>query len=236
MRKVFFLLTTVLAILLFANVADASVTCTPIYGGGETCVSKGEIDIEKKICKPSADCSKNENFVDGLSITDAKFHAGDQITFKLTVTNTGDATLGTVEVRDILPSYVTFVAGPGNFDANTKTLKYTLKDLKSKESRTNELVVKVVAENDLPVQNGEVCAVNQSFVTADGMSDQDNVTFCIERKKVVTKGGLPVKPAPPVKEAPPTGPEMAALFALIPAGLSGLILRRKSMKVRGGER
>ena len=123
---------------------------------------------------------------------------------------------------------MTFVSGPGKFDANTKTVTYTLKDLKAKESRTNDLVVKVVAENDLPIQNGEVCAVNQSFVSADSMSDQDNATFCIEKKKVVTKGGLPVKPAPPIKEAPPTGPEMAALFALIPVGLSGLLLRRKT--------
>ena len=228
MRKIFFLLTFVLTILLFTNVADASVTCTPIYGGGETCVSKGEIDIEKKINHPDASKGGTENFVDNLSITDARFHAGDQITFKLTVTNTGDSTLETVEVKDVLPSYVTFVSGPGNFDPNTKTLKYTLKNLKAKESRTNDLVVKVVAENDLPIQNGEVWAVNQSFVSADSMSDQDNATFCIEKKKVVTKGGLPVKPAPPVTQAPPTGPEMAALFALIPAGLSGLILRRKA--------
>ena len=228
MRKIFFLLSTVLTILLFANVAQASVTCTPIYGGGETCISKGEIDIEKKVNHPDASKGGTENFVDNLSITDSKFHAGDQITFKLTVTNTGDDTLNTVEVKDILPSYVTFVSGPGNFDPNTKTLTYTLKDLKAKESRTNDLVVKVVQEADLPVQNGDVCAVNQSFVQANGMSDQDNVTFCIEKKKMVTKGGLPVKPAPVVTQAPPTGPEMAALFALIPAGLSGLILRRKT--------
>ena len=232
MRKIFFLLTSVLTVLLFVNTASASVTCTPIYGGGETCVTKGELDIEKKINHPDASKGGIENFVDNLSITDPRFHSGDQITFKLTVTNTGDAMLNTVEVKDILPSYVTFVAGPGNFDSNSKTLTYTLKDLKAKESRTNILTVKVVDDASLP--EGTACSVNQSFVSSEGMSDQDNSQFCVEKKAQVTKGGLPVKPAPPVTQAPPTGPEMWALVGLIPAGLGGLLLRRKSMKLKFG--
>lgn len=236
MRKSLLLSAFLLSALLFSGSAYASVTCQPIYGGGETCVSRGDIDIEKKVKHPDSPKGEAEKFVDNLSISESKYHAGDQVVFKLTVTNTGDATLSTVEVKDILPTYVTFVSGPGKFDANTKTLTYTLKDLKSKESRTETLVVKVVAESDLLIDNGSVCTVNQSFATSDGMSDQDNALFCIEKKVLVTKGGLPVKPAVKAAQTPPTGPEMWALIGLIPAGLSGILLRRRSMKIRGGER
>ena len=255
MRKSLLLSAFLLSALLFSGSAYASVTCQPIYGGGETCVSRGDIDIEKKVKHPDSPKGEAEKFVDNLSISESKYHAGDQVVFKLTVTNTGDATLSTVEVKDILPTYVTFVSGPGKFDANTKTLTYTLKDLKSKESRTETLVVKVVAESDLLIDNGSVCTVNKSFATSDsattfttkvsvldsfatsdGMSDQDNALFCIEKKVLVTKGGLPVKPAVKAAQTPPTGPEMWALIGLIPAGLSGILLRRRSMKIRGGER
>lgn len=43
-----------------------------------------------------------------------------------------------------------------------------------------------------------------------------------------SKGGLPVTQPQPVNQLPNSGPEMLALFALVPTGLAGYLLRKKS--------
>lgn len=233
MKKLFTTLTVLaFAVPLFlAQSANADVVCTPNYGGGETCISKGAISIDKKVRHPNSLKSGSDSFVDNLYINDSKYQAGDQIIFKLIVTNTGDTTLSSVEVKDTLPSYVTFVSGPGNFDANTKILTYTIKDLKAKESKTNTVVVKVVSEKELPIQNGTLCAVNQSFAKTDNSSDQDNAQFCVQ-KQVLGK----VFPAPKITTTPPTGPEVIGLVGLIPAALAGFAIRKRANTFRGGEK
>lgn len=204
------------AVLFTASQSQASVNCETIYGGGQTCVSKGEIDIDKKVRDP-----KSGKFVDNLTINESKYSASDQIEFRLSVTNTGNATFDAVEVKDILPQFVKFVSGPGNFDPNTKTLTYNLSNLKAKETRTDKIVAKIVNASDLPINEGNLCVVNQSVASSEGMSDQDNSQFCIEK---VTK----VIPPPPIKQTPSTGPEMLPLIGLIPAGLAGILLRRRT--------
>lgn len=218
-KRLAFLPLTLAAVLIVVSPSEASVTCENIYGGGQTCVSKGAIDIDKKVRDP-----KTGSFVDNLFVSESKHRAGDQVIFEIKVTNTGDATLSSVEVKDIIPQYTTFVSGPGSFDANTKTLTYVLNDLKAKESRTDKLVVKVNNE-------GNFCVVNQSIASSEGMSDQDNAQFCIE-KVTITKGGLPVQPPPKIYQTPPTGPEMLPLIGLIPAGLAGILLRHRAKKIK----
>lgn len=220
-----------LSSLVVTKPAFAGANCQPIYGGGQNCVPTGEISINKTVRHPDILKGGVEKFVDNLSINDSKYHADDQIVFRLTVTNNGDATFSSVEVKDILPQYVTFVSGPGNFDAGSKTLTYTLNELKAKESRTDTVVVKVTDATSLPISEGTLCTVNQSFATAEGSTDQDNSQFCIEKK-------FAVQPAPKIVQTPPTGPEMLPLIGLIPAGLGGLLLRRKSniKSFKGGER
>lgn len=210
-----------IAVLLTVSPSQASVICQPIYGGGQTCVVTGEFQIDKKIKHPQTGA-----FVDNLSINESRFQTQDTIVFRLSVTNTGDNTFSSVEVKDVLPPHVNFVSGPGNFDNNTKTLTYTLNDLRINETRTAEIVI-TVDEKSLSSKAGVVCTVNQSSASSEGKIAQDNAQFCIEKVPAVTKGGLPVKGAPPLKETPPTGPEMLPLIGLIPAGLAGILLRRK---------
>src|SRR3989338_6453860 len=108
MKKSIFILTLLIATFSFIPAtAKASVSCQPIYGGGQTCITTGEIQIDKKVKHPQTGA-----FVDNLSINESRFHAQDTIIFRLSVTNTGDNTLSSVEVKDTLPPHVTFVSGP----------------------------------------------------------------------------------------------------------------------------
>ena len=66
--------------------------CEPIYGGGEVCVSNGEILINKTVKNPESGA-----FVENLSLSnDPKYSANQIVDFQLTLTNTGKETLNEV--------------------------------------------------------------------------------------------------------------------------------------------
>lgn len=215
---------------IFTISAFADTSCQPIYGGGETCIQVGQIQINKKVFDPS-----NQQFIDNLGINDVKFSPDQTITFQLVITNTGDVKLSKVTVKDIFPQFVGFISGPGSFDNNTKTLTFDINDLNSKESRNFKVVGKVAPANQINIDSGSICVVNQSTATSNNQTSQDNSQFCIEKKALTptipptTKGGLPVLPPSKPSVTPPTGPETLPLLAMIPTALFGYYFKRISI-------
>ena len=214
----------------YAYASYGSVACQPVYGGGENCLTVGNILLNKMVLDPSSTGKGGtENYVDNLSLNTAKYNAGQTIKFKLDITDTGSSTISTVSVTDSLPSYVKFVSGPGNFDSNSNTLTFSLSNLNPSETRSYIIVGKIVDTSALPKGQGVVCTVNQAEATSDKNQSQDNAQFCIQTTQpVTTKGGLPVYPAPVMNQTPATGPEMLPLLGMIPTALAGFALRRKS--------
>jgi len=203
------------------NFANAETICQPIYGGGETCATT-ELSVDKQIRNPDTNL-----FADGLNKDIKTFVTGEVVEFQISVTNNSGVDLARVEVRDIFPDFVRFESGEGSFDQNTNTLTYVINDLRVNETDLRSVFGRI---NELTnITNGSVCGVNQAHATADNTQPgQDNVTFCIDKNVVTTKGGLKVQAPPPLTQTPATGPEMLALFGLIPAGIGGYLLRRKS--------
>ena len=154
------------------------------------------------------------------------------MTFNITVANTGSSTINKVTVKDTLPQFVSFTSGPGSFDSNTKVLTFDVNDLKAGETKTFTIVAKITDAGQLPADQGITCVVNQALATAEnGQQSSDNSQFCIQKPVLgETKGGLKVFPAPAVTTTPSTGPEMLPLIGLIPTGLFGFLLRRKTSK------
>jgi len=211
----------------------ADTSCQPIYGGGQTCVTTGNISINKTVLNP-----QTNQFVDNLSINDARFQPGFLVTFKITITNTGNAVISKISVKDVFPQHIIFSSGTGNFDNNTKTLTLEVDKLAANETRSFTILGKVVDASQIPIdQGGTVCVVNQATATnIDNASQvsQDNAQFCIE-KAAQTKGGFPVVPTTPVVTVtPPTGAETLGLISLIPSGLAGWFLRKQSFKKEAG--
>ena len=208
--------------------ASADSSCQPIYGGGETCVQVGNVFVNKTVQNP-----QNNAFVDNLGVNDPKYSPSSNVTFHITVTNNGGNTISKITVKDILPQFVNFVSGPGSFDSNSKTLTFELGDLKAGESRTFTVVGKTADQDKLPSSQGITCVVNQAISTANnGQESSDNSQFCIEKPVLgeTTKGGLKVFPAQPIAKTPATGAEMLGLFGLIPSGVLGFFLRKKTSK------
>lgn len=212
------------AILLTAtNNALAQEGCTPIYGGGQTCPPPGDISIDKTVQNP-----ENGVFVNNLTVNDPKYSPNQSVSFKVIVTNTTSTKISKVTINDVFPSYLTFESGLGSYDSGKNTLTFSFDNLNSGQSRTFDLKAKVTDSANIPFTNGVVCVVNQVIgTTSDNKTAQDNSQLCIQ-KQTVTKGGLPVAPAPKITTTPATGPELLPLLALLPSGLAGLILRKRS--------
>jgi len=247
--QVFFLsiiLSSIFYFLSSVSFANADVSCQPIYGGGQTCVSTGNILIDKKILNPKTQLG----FVDNLGVNDERFQPDSTINFQINLTNTGHADIKHVDVKDQFPQYVVFTKGPGKFDANTKTLSFIVDDLKPNETRVFAVAGKIVSENRLPIDLGIVCSVSQATaVTSDAGTSQDNAQFCIQKpsqtrqKQVLaakiskggpaspSQGGFPIFPAVSISTSPATGGESLALFSLIPTGIIGWYLRKHAQKI-----
>lgn len=203
--------------------------CQVTYGGGTNCPTT-KIIIDKTVKNPSTG-----QFVDNLNVNDPKYAPGATVVFTLKVTNTTGDKLTGVTVKDILPAHLTYLNGVNSatYDNNSKTLTFNAGDFDSGQVKTYTVNAKVADSGQLPQDQGIVCETNQSIVSVNDVQNQDNAAFCIQNPTLgtttpLTKGGQPVFPAPKAKATPKTGPEMLTLLALIPSGLGGLILRRKT--------
>lgn len=203
-----------------------SEACQPIYGGGQTCATTNRFVLDKKVLNPQATKGNVQAYVDNLSVNDPKYSPTQKVKFQLVATNTGDSTLSNLTLTDTIPDYVDFVSGPGKFDKDTRTLTYNISSLNPNESKKYTVEVKVKSTESLPSSQGVVCVVNQASLKLEDNESKDNSQFCIQ--KTLTKGGLPVMPAPNMTQTPATGPEMLPLLGLIPAALGGLFLRKRS--------
>lgn len=220
------------ALTFFATPVSADVSCQPIYGGGSPCVQTGNVSIDKKLTHP-----KTNSLVDNIGVNDDKFGPESVVTFQIAVTNTGSAKISRVQVRDIFPQFVDFAAGVGNFDGGSKVLSFDVNDLNPSETRTFNIVGKIAKAENLPINQGTVCVVNQATakdVTNSGNPSTDTTQLCIQKELAPTtitetKGGIKVFPPQKTFTSPATGPEMLPLIGLIPTGLLGAFLRRKAI-------
>lgn len=203
--------------------SNSTVTCTPIYGGGQNCQTD-QLIINKTVMNPA-----NNTFVDNLTANDPKYTAGANAFFKISVKNTGTTEIKDATVKDIFPQLVDFASGPGSFDAGSKTLTFKV-TLKPGEEKVFTIIGRV--SND--IATGTTCVTNESFVTFNDVTNQDNAQLCIE-KTVVTTPVPPttitnVVPAPQLKYTPATGPELLPIVASALSGMAGLVIRKKAFK------
>lgn len=144
--------------------------CTTQYGGGQSC-QPVDLTINKEIKDVST-----SNFFDNLSISTSAFAVGKEFTFRLTVKNSSGETFHNLNVRDAFPTTMTFVSGPGTYDAGNRTLNFSIDSLPAGESRSFEIVAKVAS-----IMSSGQCAVNYSAVTATERpnGDDDTAQICI---------------------------------------------------------
>lgn len=175
-----------------------------------------QLVLNKQVKNP-----QNGLFVENLTVTDAHFLAGQEVTFRIEVRNTGGNELKGINVKDKIPDFVDFVSGPGNFDENNRTINFLVDKLGPGESKTYEFIVKVRAQSNLP-NNQLTCLTNLAQASVDQIFTQDTSVFCIENQVL----GV-------TQEIPKTGPANTGLILLVSSIslLMSILLFRKSRQV-----
>jgi uncharacterized repeat protein (TIGR01451 family) len=224
-----------LTLVLFAlKPQNAFADCSQMYGGGVSCPTYS-FSIQKLVQKPG---KGGGSYVNNMSINDPRYSPGQKVNFQIVVKNTGSQAISNINVVDSFPQFVSFVSGPGNFDNSTKALTFNIVNLNAGQTAKYTLTGKIADSNIMPSDQGVLCLINQATATDNnGNADSVSSQFCVEKQVLGTK--VPqVLPAPQVTKTPATGPEMLPLIGLLPGGLAGFILRRKSSKTlkTGGEK
>jgi hypothetical protein len=153
----------------------AADTCTTQYGGTQTC-QPSDLLIHKQVQNPVTG-----DIVDNLG-SDRPFSPSADIHFQLTIHNTSGQTFNPVTVKDVFPPYVTFIAGPGTYDAGNRTLTFTLNNLIAGETRTVAITARVVDANQFPSGSTFACENNYAEARDDSVGRFDSSTsqFCIQ--------------------------------------------------------
>jgi fimbrial isopeptide formation D2 family protein len=222
MRNLIVLVISTILFLAPLNTAFAGQKCTTVYGGGQNCVTTGNIGISKSVMNPSTG-----GFVANLSVNDPKYNSGQTVNFQVTVTN-NDSEANTITVTDTLPQFFHFVSGPGTFNSGNNTLTWTVTGLGVGQSQT--FTVSGTVTGNIPT-TGDVCTVNQVAATSNN-GDNANASsqYCITNAPTPTPVAPSVVPPTKITTTPPTGSESLALLALMPGALAGLGFIRLSKK------
>ena len=226
---------SILTLALLGGFSKVSADCQPLYGGGSTCPNFA-FSINKLVEVPN----NTGQFVNNLSVNDPKYSPSQTVTYEIVVTNTGANTIPTITVTDTFPQYIAYVSGVGNYNSSNNTLTFTISNINPGQTLTYMVNAQTAASASLPTTQGITCnIVNQvNAVDSNGDTGYASSSLCIQQP-VLGATPPPVLPAPKIVKTPPTGPEMLPLLALLPGGLGGFILRKKSNKLthlKGGEK
>lgn len=243
-----FIALSALLFLSLTKIAKAD-SCNPIYGGGPTCITIGGLVLDATVMNP-----QTNKMVNDLKVNDPKYSPGSIVTFQIKLINTTNSTIGSIDVQHGFPPYVNYSGGEGNFDATSRILSFTVKSLEPSKPKTYNVFGRIAESDQIPGGNGTTCVTSQAVaVVVDPASAKDTLSFCIENKlqltptptitpplptplpvnKPAVKSGFPIiTPPATISKTPSTGPEALALFSLIPTGILGWILRKKSRRFR----
>ncbi len=225
MRSLVFIFTGLALVAGFASVAARvnAQSCTTQYGGDVTCIPT-DLTINKQIAKPVVDTkggiTASQTFVENLGVSDP-FTPGAEVLFRLTVKNTSGETFNPVTVKDVLPAYLAFVSGPGSYDSASRTLTIILENVIAGETRTIEILAKVVEGTQFATNANVFCATNYAEARALDRFDDDTAQLCFQAAQNLPVAGYN---------------DLLLLLPFAGVGLSGLALLRRPERVEGKKR
>jgi uncharacterized repeat protein (TIGR01451 family) len=153
--------------------------CTTQYGGDTNC-QPSDLTINKQVRNRD-----NNDFVENLSASDPTFAPGNDVVYRLIIKNNSGETFNPVEVKDMLPPYITFISGPGSYDAGQNKLTISLDNLTAGETRTVEFTARVKNLADFDGKSS-VCVNNYAEVRALNRFDNDTAQVCLQTKVLGT--------------------------------------------------
>jgi uncharacterized repeat protein (TIGR01451 family)/LPXTG-motif cell wall-anchored protein len=174
----------------------------------------------------SANCSltkkirlPNGNERGSVGASDHVYAPGEQIIYRLFISNPGNADASPVSISDLLPPYLTWVSGDGGYASAENKVNFDLGTLKAGESRTLTYNVKVRSE----IPSGQVNQVNNAKVTSPASFNNCTSTSTL----VIGKPGAILA----ATALPQTGTIPPSILATLGLVLSGFAIRLRKTKV-----
>lgn len=146
-------------------------------GGGPS------ITVDKKI-RPINDSSFSDNIDPKVKV----FGDGEQVEFKITVFNNSNQVLYNVELKDILPKYLTLLFYPGVFNKTDNVVFTVIDQLNAGESKDFYIRANIsnVPTTNLAVKN--ILQTNKACASNNLVSDCDEVDYFISGKNIPSTG------------------------------------------------
>jgi uncharacterized repeat protein (TIGR01451 family) len=99
--------------------------------------------IDKTVAIPNSSNTNSNSYVDNLSPSDPRFHAGNDVWFKIKVKNTSTQNLTAVTVKDYVPAYILPLEGPGTWDLENRVITWNAGDFNVDEEKTYYIKMRV---------------------------------------------------------------------------------------------
>ena len=134
------------------------------------------ISIDKKVRSIG-----DTQYYDNIESSSKTFYENDVIEFQINVKNTSDKTLNNINVKDILPKYLSLIFYPGTFNADQYIVEWTIDTLASNESKSYLIRAKINNSTSLNVLTKQT---NKAETGVDGKYDSDNASYFIGKVSV----------------------------------------------------
>lgn len=207
-KQIFLSLTAFFAGALMLVPSVSADMCTTQYGGTTTC-NPSDLTINKQVFNPVT-----KVYVENMTTTDHTFAATNEVTYRLIVHN-GSGETFQATIKDVLPPYMEFVSGPGTYNKETRELEFKMENLIAGETRTVDLLARVVDASKFPDGKSLFCVVNVADVRALNRYDSDSAQVCLQNG-----------PKPTI--LPVAGfNDLTMILPFLGVGLGGLALLRK---------
>jgi hypothetical protein len=224
----FFIISSQIGTQTFAQTPTVATSndCQQGYGNGQSCPAQHKILVDVLVQDPNTG-----RYEQSLG-PDAAYAPNEPVNFRVDLTNT-DTAAKTFPLQTTFPDDFTYAGGPGSYAPETRTTTVSVEGLQPNQTRSFYYTAN-------KTNGGNPQAVDcenyyKGRVTIESATNEDTAQFCIDNRTLgdsttpgTTKGGQPIYPSQPSTSTPKTGPELMALAALIPAAISGHILRKKS--------
>ncbi len=158
--------------------------CRPVaaygqyYSQGET---KNKITVDKKLRHVYSD-----SFMDNIPTSTKVFVDGDIVEFQIKVENNSQNQLKDFKVTDVLPSNLSLIFYPGQYNRENNQISWTIEKLDKGESKQYYIRARIVGLTDTESKYEK--RVNTVEVKVAELTDKDEASFFVAKKIVPVTG------------------------------------------------
>ena len=138
------------------------------------------ISIDKKV--RSVDDSQ---YYDNIESSKKTFYEKDVVEFQVEVKNIGTEVIHNVNVKDMLPKYLSLIFYPGKFDNDQYIVEWNIDKLEANESKTYLIRAKINDSTKLDVSTKQT---NKAEACGAGQCDVDTASYFIGKATVPATG------------------------------------------------